>query len=68
MDRDVLLHQMEGRFREEYTKALVLCLSSIFGLLLPAPPGPRARVRALRASGGTGPRAGARGSDAAPDP
>ena len=48
--------------------ALVHRHSSIFGLRLPAPPGPGARVRAHRASGGTGPRAGAHGSDAVTNP
>ena len=35
----------------------------IFGLSLPAPPEPGARIRAHRASGGTSPQAGASGSD-----
>ncbi len=44
--------------------ALVLRHTLIFGLSPPTPPEAGAPVRARRASGGTGPRAGARGSDA----
>ncbi len=45
------------------SNGLVLCRTLMFGLSLPAPAEPGAPVRALRASGGTGPRAGAHGSD-----
>ncbi len=47
------------------TNRLVLCHALIFGLSPPAPVELGSPVRARRASGGTGPRAGALGSDAA---
>ncbi len=51
-----------SRYHTSSTDYLVLCHTLMFGLSPPAPAEPRAPIRALRTSGGTGPRAGAHGA------